>query len=86
MKRINRLKIVDISRKTIEIYSISAEDIKTYITFKTDNIYVLQTKNSKNRLYGVNPRPEEILVILEIYSYFKELFKKKQVEYALLKY
>ena len=31
----------------------------------------------------MNPRPEKILVILEIYSHFKELFKKKQVDSAL---
>ena len=49
-------------------------------------MYVLQTKNPKNRLYKVNPRPKKMPVIPEAYSHFKELFKKKQVKYALLKY
>ena len=40
-KKIKRLKKIDISRKIIEIYSISAKDMKAYITFKIDNIYVL---------------------------------------------
>ena len=34
----------------------------------------------------MNPRPEKKLVILEIYSHFKELFKKKQVNNVLLKH
>ena len=49
-------------------------------------MHVLQIKNLKNRLYRVNFRSEEILVILEVYSYFKELFKKKQINSVLLKY
>ena len=86
MKGITRLKRVDILRKTIEIYNISAEDIKIYIASKIDDIYVLQTKNPKVRLYKINPRSEEKLVILEVYSHFKELFKEKQVDSVLLKY
>ena len=86
MKGIIRLRKVDISRKTIKIYGISAENIKIYITSKTDNMHVLQIKNLKNRLYKVNPRPEEILVIPEVYSYFKELFKEKQVDSVLSEY
>ena len=78
--------MVDISRKIIEIYGISAEDIKIYIVFKINNIYVLQIKNFKVRLYKINFRSEEILVIPEVYSYFKELFEKKQVNSALLEY
>ena len=78
--------MIDTSRKIIEIYGISTENIKIYITFKTDNIYVLQIKIFKNRLYRVNLRPEKMLIILEIYSYFEELFKKKQIKYALLEY
>ena len=77
---------MDTSRKIIEIYGISAEDTKVYIAFKTDNIHVLQIKNPEVRLYKINPRPEEILVIFETYSHFKELFKKEQVNSALLKY
>ena len=34
----------------------------------------------------MNPRPEEKPVIPEVYSFFKELFKEKQVGSALLKY
>ena len=83
---INRLKKIDILRKTIEICSISAENIKIYIVFKTDNMHVLWIKNLKNRLYKVNFRSKEILVIPETYSYFKELFKKESVEYALSEY
>ena len=86
MKETIRLRKIDTSRKTIEIYNISTENIKTYIAFKTDNIHVLQTKNLKIRLYKMNPRPEKKLVILEIYSHFKELFKKKQVNNVLLKH
>ena len=78
--------MVDTSRKTIEIYSISAEDIKVYIAFKTNNIHVLWIKNLKIRLYKINPRPEEMLVIPEAYSYFKELFKEEQVECVLPEY
>ena len=86
MKGTIRLKRIDISRKTIEICSISAEDIKVYIVSKTDNMHVLQIKNLKVKLYKVNPRPEKKLVILEIYSHFKELFKKKQVDSVLPEY
>ena len=60
--------------------------MKVCIAFKIDNIYVLWTKKSENELYRVNFRSEEIVVILEIYSYFKELFKEKQIEYSLLEY
>ena len=60
--------------------------MKAYIAFKTDNIYVLQTKNLEIRLYKINLRSKEMIVIPEIYSYFKELFKKKQVDSVLLKY
>ena len=34
----------------------------------------------------MNLYSEKKLIILEIYSYFKELFKKKQVDSALLEY
>ena len=34
----------------------------------------------------MNFRLEEKLVILEAYSYFKELFKEEQVDSALLEY
>ena len=34
----------------------------------------------------MNPRPEKKLIIPETYSHFKELFKKKQVNSALLEY
>ena len=34
----------------------------------------------------MNPRPEEKPVILEIYSHFKELFKKEQIDNALPEY
>ena len=68
---------VDTSRKTIEIYSISAEDIKAYIASKTDNMHVLWIKNPKVRLYKINFRSEEKLVIFEAYNHFKELFKEK---------
>ena len=78
--------MVDTSRKIIEIYGISAENIKVYIASKTDNIHVLQIKNSKDGLYRVNFRLKKILIILEVYSYFKELFKKKQVNNVLLEY
>ena len=60
--------------------------MKAYIAFKIDNIHVLQIKNPKDRLYRVNPRPEKKLVIPEVYSHFKELFKEEQVEYALSEY
>ena len=52
----------------------------------TDNIHVIQTKNPKDRLYKVNFRSEKKLIIPEIYSYFKEIFKKKQIDSALLEY
>ena len=51
--------------------------MKVYIAFKTDDAYVLWIKNLKIRLYGINFRSEEKLVIPEIYSYFKELFEKE---------
>ena len=57
--------------------------MKVYITSKTDNIHVLQTKNSKIGLYRINPRSEEILVIPEAHNHFKELIKKEQVDSAL---
>ena len=60
--------------------------MKVYITFKTDNIHVSQTKNPKNGFYKVNFRREKILVIPEIYSYFKGLFEKEQIESVLLEY
>ena len=60
--------------------------MKVYIAFKTDNIHVLWTKNLEVRLYKINPRSEEKLVILEAYSHFKELFKEEQVDNVLLKY
>ena len=60
--------------------------MKAYIVFKIDDIYVLQIKNLKVRLYKMNPRSEEKLVIPEAYSYFKELFEEKQVKYALSEY
>ena len=78
--------MIDTSRKIIEICGISAENMKVYIAFKTDNIHVLQTKNPKVRLYRMNPRSQKKLVIPETYSHFKELFKKKQVDSALLEY
>ena len=34
----------------------------------------------------MNPRSEKKLIIFEIYSYFKELFEKKQVDSVLLEY
>ena len=34
----------------------------------------------------MNPRPKKKPVIFEIYSHFKELFKKKQVNNALLEH
>ena len=86
MKKIIRLRRVDTSRKTIEIYNISTKNIKVYIVSKTDNIYVLWIKNPKVRLYKINLRPENKLIIPEAYSYFKELFEEKQVEYALSKH
>ena len=49
-------------------------------------MYVLQIKNFKIRLYKMNSRSEEKLIIPEAYSYFKELFKKKQVDNVLLEY
>ena len=49
-------------------------------------MHVLQTKNLEVKLYKINPRPKKKLVIPEIYSYFKELFKKEQVDSALLEY
>ena len=60
--------------------------MKVYIAFKIDNMHVLQIKNFKIRLYRMNLRSEEMLVIPEAYSYFKELFKKKQVDSVLLEY
>ena len=78
--------MVDTSRKTIEIYNISAENIKAHIASKTDNIHVIQTKNPKIRLYKINLRSKKMLVIPEAYNYFKELFKKKQIDSALLKH
>ena len=78
--------MIDTSRKTIEIYGISAENIKTYIVSKIDNIYVLQIKNLEIKSHKINPRSEKKLVIPEIYSHFKELFKEKQVDSALLEY
>ena len=69
--------MVDTSRKIIEIYNISAEDMKAYIAFKIDDIYVLWTKNPEVRLYKMNLRSEEKLVIPEVYSYFKELFEEE---------
>ena len=86
MKEITRLRKVDISRKTIEICGISTEDIKVYIVFKIDNMHVLWIKNLEVRLYKINFRSEKKLVIPEVYSYFKELFKKEQVDNVLLKY
>ena len=83
MKKIIRLRKIDILRKTIEIYGISAENIKAHIASKTDNIYVLQTKNLEVRLHKINPRSEKKLIIPEAYSHFKELFKEKQVDSAL---
>ena len=41
-------------------------------------MYVLWIKNPKIRLYKMNLRSEEMLVILEEYSHFKELFKKNK--------
>ena len=56
--------------------------MKGYIFFKIDSIYVLQIKNPKIRLYRMNPRSEKMLIIFEVYSYFKELFKKnRQIAY-----
>ena len=49
-------------------------------------MHVLWTKNLEVRLYKMNPRPEKKLVIFEVYSYFKELFKKEQVDSVLLEY
>ena len=49
-------------------------------------MHVLWIKNPKDRLYRINFRQEKILVIPETYSYFKELFKEKQVECTLLEY
>ena len=49
-------------------------------------MHVLQTKNPKIRLYKINPRPEKKLVIFEAYNHFKELFKEKQIDSALLEY
>ena len=60
--------------------------MKAHIAFKIDNIHVLQTKNPKIRLYKMNPRSEKKLIILEAYSHFKELFKKKQVDSVLSEY
>ena len=58
----------------------------TYIAFKTDNMYVLQTKNPEIKLHKMNPRPEKKPVIPEAYSHFKELFKEKQVDNVLLEH
>ena len=60
--------------------------MQAYIAFKTDDIYVLQTKSFKDKLYRVNFRSEKILIISEVYSYFKELFKKKQIDSVLSEY
>ena len=49
-------------------------------------MHVLQTKNLKVRLYKINLRSEKKSIILEIYSHFKELFKKEQVDSVLLEY
>ena len=49
-------------------------------------MYVLQIKNLKIRLYKINPRPEEKLIIFETYNHFKELFKEEQVDNVLLEY
>ena len=49
-------------------------------------MHVLQTKNLEVRLYRINFRPKKKLIISEAYSHFKELFKKKQIDSALLKY
>ena len=49
-------------------------------------MHVLWTKNPKIRLYKINLRSEEILIIPETHSHFKELFKKKQVDSALPEY
>ena len=49
-------------------------------------MHVLWIKNLEVRLYKMNSRSEKKLVILEAYSYFKELFEKKQVDNALLEH
>ena len=49
-------------------------------------MYVLWIKNLNVRLYKINLRSEEKLVIPEAYSHFKELFKEKQVDSVLLEY
>ena len=49
-------------------------------------MYVLWTKNLKIKLYKINFRSEKKPVISEAYNYFKELFKKKQVDSVLLEY
>ena len=49
-------------------------------------MHVLQIKNLKVRLYKMNLRSEEKLVIPETYSYFKELFEEKQVDNVLSEY
>ena len=49
-------------------------------------MYVLQTKNLEIRLYRINLRSEKKLIIPEVYNYFKELFKEKQVDSVLLEY
>ena len=49
-------------------------------------MHVLWIKNLKVRLYRINPRSEEKLVIPEAYNHFKELFKKKQVDNVLLEH
>ena len=49
-------------------------------------MYVLWIKNFKVRLYKINLRPKEKLIIPEAHSHFKELFKEKQIDNALLEY
>ena len=46
----------------------------------------MEIKSPKIRLYKINFRSEKKLVIPEAHSYFKELFKKKQVDSALPEY
>ena len=60
--------------------------MKVYIVFKIDNMHVLWINNLEVRLYRMNPRPEEKLVILEIHSHFKELFKEEQVDSVVSEY
>ena len=49
-------------------------------------MHVLQIKNPKVKSHKINSRSEKILVIPEVYSHFKELFKKKQVDNVLLEH